>query len=194
MEIVNLSAILSLPKGTEFFLSDLHGEHDAFVHMLKSASGVIRNKIDDIFGPTLSIEERDALAALVYNARAEMERRKKSEPDFDKWCKVAISQLTQVLKSVTNKYTQSKVRKRLPKQYAYKAYPFLFGPLSFVGHFGLNHIEYRYNYLFTHESHADTSTEAIFSVQGAKIVYLFVFSAQISKKVRKKLGLQQEFC
>jgi len=118
-EIVNLSAILSLPKGTEFFLSDLHGEHDAFVHMLKSASGVIRNKIDDIYGPTLSIEERDALAALVYNARAEIERRKKSEEDFDKWCRTAISQLTQVLKSVTNKYTQSKVRKRLPKQYAY---------------------------------------------------------------------------
>ena len=118
-EIVNLSAILSLPKGTEFFLSDLHGEHDAFVHMLKSASGVIRNKIDDILGPTLSIEERDALAALIYNARAEMERRKKSEEEFDKWCMTAISQLTQVLKSVTNKYTQSKVRKRLPKQYAY---------------------------------------------------------------------------
>ena len=53
-EIVNLSAILSLPKGTEYFLSDLHGEHDAFIHMLKSASGVIRDKIDDIFGPTLS--------------------------------------------------------------------------------------------------------------------------------------------
>lgn len=118
-EIVNLSAILSLPKGTEYFLSDLHGEHDAFVHMLKSASGVIKVKIDDIFGPTLSVEERDALAALVYNARAEIDRRKKSEPDFDKWCKTAISQLTQVLKSVTNKYTQSKVRKRLPKQYAY---------------------------------------------------------------------------
>ena len=118
-EIVNLSAILSLPKGTEFFLSDLHGEHDGFVHMLKSASGVIRNKIDDILGPTLSIEERDALAALVYNARAEIERRKKSEEDFDKWCKTVIGQLTQVLKSVTNKYTQSKVRKRLPKQYAY---------------------------------------------------------------------------
>ena len=118
-EIVNLSAILSLPKGTEYFLSDLHGEHEAFIHMLKSASGVIRNKIDDIFGPTLSIEERDELAALVYNARAEIERRKKSEEDFDKWCRTAISQLTQVLKSVTNKYTQSKVRKRLPKQYAY---------------------------------------------------------------------------
>ena len=71
-EIVNLSAILSLPKGTEYFLSDLHGEHDAFIHMLKSASGVIRDKIDDIFGPTLSNEERDALAALVYNAKAEL--------------------------------------------------------------------------------------------------------------------------
>lgn len=118
-EIVNLSAILSLPKGTEYFLSDLHGEHDAFIHMLKSASGVIRDKIDDIFGPTLSTEERDALAALVYNAKAEIARRKKSEDDFDKWCKNAIIQLTEVLRSVTNKYTQSKVRKRLPKQYAY---------------------------------------------------------------------------
>ncbi|MDD4200068.1 MAG: fructose-1,6-bisphosphatase [Eubacteriales bacterium] len=118
-EIVNLSAILSLPKGTEYYLSDLHGEHDAFVHMLKSASGVIRDKIDGIYGPNLSIEERDALAALIYNAKAEIKRRKESEEDFDKWCKNAIMQLTQVLKSVTNKYTQSKVRKRLPKQYAY---------------------------------------------------------------------------
>ena len=118
-EIVNLSAILSLPKGTEYFLSDLHGEHDAFIHMLKSASGVIRDKIDDIFGPTLSNEERDALAALVYNAKAELARRKQSEDDFEKWCKTAIIQLTEVLRSVTNKYTQSKVRKRLPKQYAY---------------------------------------------------------------------------
>lgn len=118
-EIVNLSAILALPKGTEFFLSDIHGEHDAFIHMLKSASGVIRDKIDDIFGPDLTSEERDALAALVYNAKAEIKRRKLSEDDFEKWCKVAITQLTLVLKSVTNKYTQSKVRKRLPKQYAY---------------------------------------------------------------------------
>lgn len=118
-EIVNLSAILALPKGTEYFLSDLHGEYEAFVHMLKSASGVIKNKIDDVFGPTLSVEEREALASLVYNAKAEIARRKESEDDFEKWCKVAIRELTQVLKSVTNKYTQSKVRKRLPKQYAY---------------------------------------------------------------------------
>ena len=65
-EIVNLSAILSLPKGTEYFLSDLHGEHEAFVHMLKSASGVIKNKIDEIFGPDLTAEERNDLASLVY--------------------------------------------------------------------------------------------------------------------------------
>ena len=118
-EIVNLSAILALPKGTEYFLSDLHGEYDSFAHMLKSASGVIKDKIDDIFGPELSAEEREDLAALVYNARAEIARRKKSEDDFDKWCKISIMHLTQVLRSVTNKYTQSKVRKRLPKQYAY---------------------------------------------------------------------------
>ncbi len=75
-EIINLSAILALPKGTEYFLSDLHGEHEAFIHMLKSASGVIHTKVDEIFGPDLSHDERDALAALVYNAEAELKRRK----------------------------------------------------------------------------------------------------------------------
>lgn len=118
-EIVNLSAILSLPKGTEYFLSDLHGEHEAFIHMLKSASGVIRSKIEEIFGPDLSREERDELAALVYNAEAEIKRRKKSEADFEKWCKESILRLILICKSVSTKYTRSKVRKRLPKEYAY---------------------------------------------------------------------------
>lgn len=118
-EIVNLSAILSLPKGTEYFLSDLHGEHEAFIHMLKSASGVIRSKIEEIFGPDLSREERDELAALVYNAEAELKRRKKSEADFDRWCKESILRLVLICKSVSTKYTRSKVRKRLPKEYAY---------------------------------------------------------------------------
>ena len=118
-EIVNLNAILSLPKGTEYFLSDLHGEHEAFIHMLKSASGVIRSKIEEIFGPDLTRDERDELAALIYNAEAEIKRRKKSEEDFDKWCKISIFRLVMVCKSVTNKYTRSKVRKRLPKEYAY---------------------------------------------------------------------------
>ncbi|MBR1992770.1 MAG: fructose-1,6-bisphosphatase, partial [Firmicutes bacterium] len=117
--IVNLSAILSLPKGTEYFLSDLHGEHEAFIHMLKSASGVIRAKIEEIFGPDLNREERDELAALVYNADAEIKRRKKSEADFKKWCKISILRLILICKSVSTKYTRSKVRKRLPKEYAY---------------------------------------------------------------------------
>ncbi len=118
-EIVNLSAILSLPKGTEYFLSDLHGEHEAFIHMLKSASGVIKAKIEEIFGPDLNRDERNELAALVYNAQAEMKRRKKSEADFNKWCKISILRLVLICKAVSTKYTRSKVRKRLPKEFAY---------------------------------------------------------------------------
>lgn len=118
-EIINLSAILALPKGTEYFLSDLHGEHEAFIHMLKSASGTIHAKIDEIFGPDLSHDERDSLAALVYNAEAEIKRRKRSEEDFDRWCRSAIYQLVEICKSVSTKYTRSKVRKRLPEYLAY---------------------------------------------------------------------------
>lgn len=118
-EIVNLNAILSLPKGTEYFLSDLHGEHEAFIHMIKSASGVIKSKIDEIFGPDLTRAEREELAALVYNAEAEIKRRKKTNIDFDKWCKESILRLVLICKSVSDKYTRSKVRKRLPKEYTY---------------------------------------------------------------------------
>ena len=118
-EIVNLSAILSLPKGTEYFLSDIHGENDAFVHMIKSASGVIRAKIEEIFGDELPRSERDKLAALVYNAEAEIKRRKESEEDFDQWCKINIIRLIMICKNVSSKYTRSRVRKRLPKEYAY---------------------------------------------------------------------------
>jgi len=118
-EIINLSAILALPKGTEYFLSDLHGEHEAFIHMLKSASGVIKSKVDEIFGADLSAGERYDLAALVYNAKAELKRREAAEPNFDKWCKVAIYQLVEICKSVSSKYTRSKVRKRLPDYFDY---------------------------------------------------------------------------
>lgn len=118
-EIINLRAILSLPKGTEYFFSDLHGEHEAFIHMLKSASGVVRSKIDEIFGKRLPEKERDKLASLIYNAEAELERRHEEEADFDEWCRVAIYRLVEVCKSVSTKYTRSKVRKRLPKDSAY---------------------------------------------------------------------------
>ena len=118
-EIINLRAILSLPKGTEYFLSDLHGEHEAFIHMVKSASGVIRSKIDEIFERRLPEKERDKLASLIYNAEAELERRRKEESDFDEWCRVTIYRLIEVCKSVSTKYTRSKVRKRLPKDSSY---------------------------------------------------------------------------
>ncbi len=116
-EIINLRAILALPKGTEYFLSDLHGEHEAFIHMLKSASGTIKSKIDEHYGGVLSEADREDLAALIYNAEAEIKRRKASEHNFDKWCTTVIYRLVTICKSVSTKYTRSKVRRRLP-QYA----------------------------------------------------------------------------
>lgn len=118
-EIINLRAILALPKATEFFLSDIHGEYEAFRHFVRSGSGMIRMRIDEIFGDLLTESERDDLAALIYNPEAEMARREKSENDFDAWTKVAIRRLLMVCRVVSNKYTRSKVKKRLPKDMAY---------------------------------------------------------------------------
>jgi len=118
-EIINLRAILSLPKGTEYFFSDLHGEHEAFIHMMKSASGVIRSKIEELFGKSISREERDRLASLIYNPEAEIERRKNEEIQIEDWYKITIFRLIEVCKSVSTKYTRSKVRKRLPKDADY---------------------------------------------------------------------------
>ena len=118
-EIINLRAILALPKATEFFLSDLHGEFDAFQYFVRSGSGMLRMRIDEVFGNILTEKECDELAALIYNPDAEMKRRKKSEPDFDAWCKVAIRRLVAVCRIVSNKYTRSKVKKRLPKASSY---------------------------------------------------------------------------
>lgn len=118
-EIINLKAILALPKGTEYFLSDLHGEHEAFIHMLKSASGTIKAKIDEHYGSVLSEKDRDDLAALIYNAEAEIVRRRKSEKNFDDWCATAIYRLITICKSVSTKYTRSRVRNRLPKYMDY---------------------------------------------------------------------------
>ena len=118
-ELINLNAILALPKGTEYFLSDLHGEHEAFVHMIRSASGTIKDKIDEHYGGILSSDDRDDLAALIYNPEAEIARRKKSEPDFDQWCVTVIYRLVTICKSVSTKYTRSRVRNRLPQYLNY---------------------------------------------------------------------------
>ena len=118
-EIINLRAILALPKATEFFLSDIHGEYDAFRYFVRSGSGMIRMRIDEIFGDVLTDTERDELASLIYNPEAEMARREKSEPDFHAWAKVSIRRLLAVCRIVSNKYTRSKVKKRLPVESAY---------------------------------------------------------------------------
>ena len=119
-EIINLNAILALPKGTEYYLSDLHGEYEAFRHMIQSASGVIKMKINEIFADELNGRQRYHLASLIYNAPAEIKRVKLNPTiDYRQWCKDNILRLIIVCKAVSTKYTRSKVRKRLPKYWEY---------------------------------------------------------------------------
>ncbi len=119
-EIVNLEAILSLPKSTEHFLSDLHGESGAFIHMLKNASGVIRRKVDDIYGDTLSEAEKRALCAMIYYPDERLEYYH-SLPDInlEEIYRTQLHQVIAVARAVTVKYTRSIVRKLLPKDFAY---------------------------------------------------------------------------
>ena len=118
-EIVNLRAILALPKGTEYFLSDLHGEYDAFQYFVRSASGTIKMKIDENFGTILSATDREQLAALIYDPVNELKRREAAEDDFNAWCSSAIYRLIIICRAVSNKYTRSKVRRILPDNTGY---------------------------------------------------------------------------
>lgn len=118
-EIVNLQAILSLPKGTEHFLSDLHGESVAFTHVLKNASGVIRRKVDDIFGMTMRQQDRDALCSLIYYPAEKLDKVRGSVSDIDDWYRTTLFHVVAVARVVAVKYTHSKVRKSLPAEFAY---------------------------------------------------------------------------
>ncbi len=118
-EIINLQAIVNLPKGTEHFLSDIHGEYDAFSHVLKNGSGAVRKKIEDVFGMALSDRDKAGLATLIYYPKKKMELIKQTENDMDLWYKVTLYRLIEVCKTVSSKYTRSKVRKALPEDYAY---------------------------------------------------------------------------
>uniref|UniRef100_UPI004057AED1 fructose-1,6-bisphosphatase n=1 Tax=Agathobacter sp. TaxID=2021311 RepID=UPI004057AED1 len=118
-EIINLQSILYLPKGTEHFLSDIHGEYDAFSHVLRNGSGAVRKKIDDVFGHTLGNADKTSLATLIYYPREKMALVKKEESDMDGWYKTTLYRLIEVCKIVSSKYTRSKVRKALPEDYAY---------------------------------------------------------------------------
>lgn len=120
-EIINLNAICCLPKGTEYFFSDLHGEYDAFSYLLSSASGIIRDKIEDLFSRSVSVKEREELAMLIYSPADTLVRFRGDLDDesYDNWCRIAIYRLVQVCKVVSSKYTRSKVRKKIPPNFSY---------------------------------------------------------------------------
>ena len=118
-EIINLQSILNLPKGTEHFLSDIHGEYEAFSHVLKKGSGAVRKKIDDVFGDQLEESAKASLATLIYYPKEKMELVKKETDNMERWYKETLYHLIEVCKTVSSKYTRSKVRKALPEDYAY---------------------------------------------------------------------------
>lgn len=118
-EIINLQAILSLPKGTEHFITDIHGEYDQFTHIIRNGSGAIKRKIEDEFGNTISAGEKKSIATLIYYPEQKMERVLKTEDNMEDWYKVTLYRLIRICKGASSKYTRSKVRKALPKDFAY---------------------------------------------------------------------------
>lgn len=118
-EIINLQAILNLPKGTEHFLSDLHGEYESFLHILKNASGVIKAKIDETFQNSMTNEERKKLATLIYYPEKKLELIKKQNDQMEEFYRITLYRLIEVCKVVSSKYSRSKVRKAMPKEYEY---------------------------------------------------------------------------
>lgn len=118
-EIINLEAILNLPKGTEHFVADLHGEHEAFRHILKNASGNIKRKVTELYGTSLRENEIRELCALIYYPEEKLQLIKSTENNLENFYNITLHQLVSVCQSVSSKYTRSKVRKALPKEFAY---------------------------------------------------------------------------
>ena len=118
-EIINLEAILNLPKGTEHFLADLHGEYEAFRHVLRNASGAIKRKVNEIFGNTLREAEKKELCTLIYYPEQKLQLVKAVETELEDWYVITLNQLVKVCQNVSSKYTRSKVRKALPEEFSY---------------------------------------------------------------------------
>lgn len=118
-EIINLEAILNLPKGTEHFLADIHGEHEAFQHVLRNASGAIKRKVNEIFGNTMYESEKKELCTLIYYPEQKLQLVRESVDDMEQWYNVTLNRLVKVCRSVSSKYTRSKVRKALPEDFSY---------------------------------------------------------------------------
>lgn len=118
-EIINLQAILNLPKGTEHFLSDIHGEYDSFQHVLRNASGVIKAKVKHLFEMTLTKSERSELTFLIYYPEEILQKKKEENQNLNDWYAVTLFRMIQLCRESASKYTRSKVRKALPKEFAY---------------------------------------------------------------------------
>lgn len=118
-EIINLEAILNLPKGTEHFVADIHGENEAFSHILRNASGNIRRKVNDIFATSMREDEIRSLCTLIYYPERKLELIKEEESNLDDFYNITLHRLVKVCRSVSSKYTRSKVRKALPREFAY---------------------------------------------------------------------------
>lgn len=118
-EVINLEAILNLPKGTEHFLTDVHGEYEAFAHVLKNGSGAVKRKVNEVFGNTLGNQEKKSLATLIYYPREKMSRILRTVDNEEDWYKVTLYRLIEICKGAASKYTRSKVRKALPPEFAY---------------------------------------------------------------------------
>ena len=118
-EIINLEAILNLPKGTEHFVADLHGEHAAFNHILRNASGNIKRKVTDLFGNSMRESDIRQLCSLIYYPEKKLELIRIEEPDLSDFYNITLHRLISVCQSVSSKYTRSKVRKALPPEFAY---------------------------------------------------------------------------
>ena len=118
-EIINLEAIMALPKGTEHFLADIHGESEAFRHVLKNASGNIKRKVNELFGNNIRESEKKELCTLIYYPEQKLELIKARETDIEDWYRITIHQLVKVCRDVSSKYTRSKVRKSLPEDFSY---------------------------------------------------------------------------
>lgn len=118
-EIINLEAILSLPKGTEHFLTDIHGEYEAFQHVLKNASGTVKRKVNEIYGNTLRDTDKKQLCTLIYYPRETLRLIKRTETNLDEWYGIMLNRLVKVCQSASSKYTRSKVQKALPPEFSY---------------------------------------------------------------------------
>ncbi len=143
-EIINLSAILNLPKGTEHFISDIHGEYEVFLHIVKNASGSIKRKIENFFGETIETDEKELLSTIIYYPSEKLAEQKSKGLCTDKWYKNILLQLVMICRVVTSKYTRSKVRKALPKDFRY-----IIDELMYTDNYEVNKQEYFDNILTT---------------------------------------------